>query len=154
MESLMLERHNQHPRNAPVDSSIPGSEIVVQPQKTRTNSIAEGDDVLETRPIFVCFRDFRMRLCNTVSSVTVTLTNFEYETTYVTMIGIVDMWVNATLSITSQISRYRSVKLGLAYLKNNRIDLGLRVRLTQGFAHEHIQEPAKHSPAGQLPRKH
>jgi hypothetical protein len=58
------------------------------------------------------------------------------------MIGIVDMRINATLSITNQISRYGLIELGLVYLKNNRIVLGLRVRLTQSFAHEHIQEPA------------
>ena len=58
MESFMLKRHNQHARNMSVDGLFPRVEIVVQSEKTRTNTVTEANNLVQSRPIFVCFRDF------------------------------------------------------------------------------------------------
>jgi hypothetical protein len=73
----MFMCHEEHSCNGPRQGTFARCQIFVQCQKTLTNPVAELDDAVKSRPIFVFFWNVRM---------------------VVAVVWVVDMWVDASLT--------------------------------------------------------
>jgi hypothetical protein len=57
MEAFMFVSHNQSPGNISCQGTFSGRQIMVESYKPTANSIAESNDSVECRPIFIVHWD-------------------------------------------------------------------------------------------------